>query len=316
MLTPRRVLVTGTTGFVGRRLMQAWTDALPWPRIDLRQRFEVERVVKDLLRETPFDAVLHLAGISSIRNSFSDPVLMFEVNVMGTVHLLQALTNEGWRGRFLFVSSGAVYGNADTVPVPLHEDSPLAPASPYAASKAAGEQAVLEWGRRGGGSAVVARSSNHAGPGQSNHYFLPSMACQITSVGKGEEVLVETGNLSPYRDFLHVDDVIDAYRTLLEKGESGAVYNVARGQSSSLSSILDGMIAGSGRRVRTEIRSDLYRAETARPLDISNQRLRSLGWSPQRGLQRIYSDLIQFWEAEHEKDRADHRSLGSGRSLS
>lgn len=315
MLSPRRVLVTGTTGFVGQRVCQTWTNLLAWPRVDLRHRSEVERTVKELLREQPFDAVLHLAGISSIWNSFSDPVLMFEVNVMGTVHLLQALTTEGWRGRFLFVSSGAVYGNANTVQVPLREDSPLAPASPYAASKAAGEHAVLEWGRRGGGSAVVARSSNHAGPGQSNHYFLPSMACQITSVSAGEEVLVETGNLTPYRDFLHVDDVIEAYRVLLEKGEDGLVYNVASGHSSTLSSILDGLIARSGRRVRTQVRSGLYRAEPARPLQISIERLRELGWSPQRGLQSIYSDLVQFWEAEHEQDRADHGSLGARRSV-
>ena len=316
MSPPRRVLVTGATGFVGRRLVQLWPDAIAWPSVDLCQRHEVESALKTLLAETSFDAVLHLAGISSIWNSFSDPVLMFEVNVMGTVHLLQALTNLGWRGRLVFASSGAVYGDADTVLVPVHEGSPLTPVSPYAASKAAAEHAVLEWGRRGGGSAVVARCSNHAGAGQSSHFFLPSMARQLTSVPVGDEVLVETGNLTPYRDFLHVDDVVDAYRALLERAEDGGIYNVASGHSSTLSSILDGLIARSGRRVRTQVRSERFRAEPSRPLEISTERLRALGWSPQRGLENIFSDLIGFWEAEHEQDRADHGRLGSGRSLS
>jgi GDP-4-dehydro-6-deoxy-D-mannose reductase len=285
--------------------------------VDLRQRERVKATVKSLLADSPFEAVLHLAGISSIWNSFSDPVLMFEVNLMGTVHLLQALTDEGWRGRLLFVSSGAVYGDPDRVLVPLHEDSPLAPSSPYAASKAAGEHAVLEWGRRGGGSAVVARSSNHAGPGQSSHFFLPSMARQMTAVPRGESVVVETGNLTPYRDFLHVDDVVDAYQALLERGQDGTVYNVARGQSSSLSQVLEGLCAASGRKVQTQVRSERFRAEPSRPLEISVQRIvEHTGWTPIRGLEQLYCDLISFWEAKHEEDRVDHGGFGSRRGLS
>lgn len=316
-MSSERVLVTGATGFVGSRVCQRWSHALAWPRVDLREREEVKAAVAQLLDAAPFSSVLHLAGISSIWDSYSDPVLRYEVHVMGTAHLLDALNQAGWRGRLLFVSTSAVYGEADQVPVPLREDSPLAPASPYAGSNAAAEHAVLEWGRRTGCETLVARPCNHVGAGQTRDFFLPAMASQITAVARGEKVVVETGNLGSYRDFLHVDDVIDAYQALLLKGQAGEVYNVASGQSTTMASLLDGLITASGRQVETRVRTERYRKETARPLEICVQRLRAAtGWAPQRGLEQIYTDLIGFWEAEHEKERVDHGGLGTGRSLS
>lgn len=308
-----RILVTGATGFVGRRVCQLWPHALAWPKVDLREREMVKTTVRQLLETHPFDRVLHLAGVSSIRDSYDDPVTRYEVNLMGTVMLLHALTEEGWRGRFLFVSTGAVYGSPDLVTAPLREDTPIAPPSPYAASKAGAEFAVLEWARRTSNSAVLARPFNHVGAGQSSHFFLPSMAQQITAVPRGQSVVVEVGNLSSYRDFLHVDDVIDAYQALLEKGEDGQVYNVAGGSSATLTSILDGLIAASGRRVEIQVRSDRFRSEPSRPLEISTERLRSrTGWAPRRELHQIYADLIDYWEAEHEKERAELGGLGGG----
>jgi GDP-4-dehydro-6-deoxy-D-mannose reductase len=311
-----RILVTGASGFVGRRVCQRWPHALAWPRVDLRCREQVEAAVHDLLGSRTFGCVLHLAGVSSVWESYSDPVPRYEINTMGTVHLLHALTRAGWRGRFLYVSTTAVYGEGGTGES-WREDSPLAPASPYAASKAAAELAVLEWGRRSGGQALVARPTNHTGGGQSAHFFLPSMASQITAVPRPEKVLIETGNLSAYRDFLHVDDVIDAYGSLLEKGRSGQVYNVARGASSTMASLLDGLIAASGRQVEARVRPERFRQEASRPLEIAPDRLCShTGWRPLRGLEQIYADLIAFWEAEHEKKSVDHGGLGAGRSLS
>lgn len=312
----RRVLVTGASGFVGRRIAQRWPNSVLWPKVDLCRRPEVENSVSALLRESPFDSILHLAAISSVWNSFNDPVRMFEVNTMGTVHLLQALTLNGWRGRFLFVSSGAVYGDPDSVTNPLLEASPLAPSSPYAASKAAAEHAVLEWGKRSGGDAVVVRPSNHAGAGQSSHFFLSSMARQITSVSRGQKVVVETGNLTPYRDFLHVDDVVDGYQALLERAVPDRAYNLASGKALPLSEILRGLADASGREVETRIRSERFRAEPSRPLEISIERIqRDTDWSPQRGLEHLYCDLITFWETKHAENGADHWDFGSRRGL-
>lgn len=275
--------------------MRAWPDALAWPEVDLTERAAVDRAVHSL---PPLDGVLHLAALSSVQRSFEDPVEVYKVNVMGTLHLLEALATARRYPPFLLVSTAAVYGDPDAIAMPLTEDCPLSPASPYAASKAAAEQAVLEWGRRTGGRAMVARPANHTGPGQTDHYFLPSMACQITRVKRGEAVTVKTGNLEAGRDFSHVDDVIDAYRALFERGQAGSIYNVASGKARPVSLILQGLIEASGRRVKCQVSSERVRKETPKPLEVSIARLQTdTGWTPKRGLEQLYTDLIGFWES-------------------
>lgn len=280
--------------------MSAWEGALAWPHgVDLRHPEQVEAAVDSLLKQSPFERVLHLAAHSSVQTSTLDPLDVYHVNLMGTVHLLQALSRAGWRGRFLFVSTSAVYGDPETIDPPLRETSPVISASPYAASKAGAEQAALEWSRRSGAEVLVARPSNHSGAGQSDHYFLPSMARQVVAVPAGEKVRVATGNLAPARDFLHVDDVVEAYLALLERGHSGTVYNVASGRAVPLSQLLDGLVRASRRQVEVTVDPQRFRPEGGRPLEISVDRIfQHTGWSARLGLPRLYSDLIDYWETQ------------------
>lgn len=280
--------------------MAAWEGTIAWPPgIDLRRTEQVQMTVASLLEQSPFERVLHLAAHSSVQTSSRDPLDVYQVNLMGTLHLLEALGRADWKGRFLFVSTSAVYGNPEKIEPPLRETSPLLSASPYAASKAGAEQAVLEWGNRSGSEVVVARPSNHSGPGQSDHYFLPSMARQITAVAAGEKVRVATGNLAPARDFLHVDDVVGAYLALFERGHSGTVYNVASGRAVPLSELLDGLIRASRRQVEVTVDRQRFRPEGGRPLEMSVERIHQhTGWSASLGLPRLYSDLIDYWETQ------------------
>lgn len=290
------ILITGAGGFVGSKVMESWPEALAWPHVDLTERAAVEQAVRAL---PPLRGVLHLAALSSVRRSFEEPLEVYRVNLMGTLHLLEALSAAGQRPPFLLVSSAAVYGDPDTIAMPLREETPLAPASPYAASKAAAEHAVLEWGRRNQARAMVARPANHTGPGQSEHYFLPSMAYQITRVARGEAVTIKTGNLEAGRDFSHVEDVIAAYRALLERGRANAIYNVASGQARPVSHLLQGLIQASGRRVECQTSAERVRQESPRSLEISIARLQAdTGWAPQRGLDQLYAELIEFWERQ------------------
>lgn len=289
------ILITGAGGFVGSRALRAWPEAVAWPNVDLRDRDAVRTAVASLPK---LEGVLHLAALSSVQRSFEDPVGVYEVNFMGTVNLLDALATESKACPFLFVSTAAVYGDPEGLPMPLREVSPLAPKSPYAASKAAAEQAVLEWGRRTGQRAMIARPSNHTGPGQLDHYFLPSMANQITRVPRGEAISIKTGDLNVSRDFTHVDDVVVAYRSLLDSGQAGATYNVASGQARPISELLEGLIRASQRQVTTEVESGRVRGETSRPLSVCIERLKAdTGWAPKRELEQLYADLIEFWES-------------------
>jgi GDP-4-dehydro-6-deoxy-D-mannose reductase len=287
-----RVLITGGSGFVGRVVQEEWSDVVVWPRsADLTDPGEVDAQVEKL--DGCFDAVLHLAAQSDPHLSLSCPVETWNVNLLGTVHLLEALAGSGWQGPFLFVSSGAVYGKITGV---VTERSPVSPGTPYVASKLSAEIALAEWGRRTGNRVVVARAFNHSGPGQSTSFFLPSIARQINALpeGGGE---IEVGNLEVQRDFGHVRDVVRAYRALLEKGKDGEIYNLASGLSVKLSAVLEKMARLSGRPVTTRVTPERFRPEDTRPIKVNLDKIRQdTGWSPELGLDTLLSDLVADWK--------------------
>lgn len=292
MLSLNKVLLTGGTGFVGRAVQRRWKDCVLWPRgVDLSDQDQVREAL-ELLLPQGFEAVLHLAAQASPSRSLEEPVRTWAVNLMGTVHLLETLLSAGWKGRFLFVSTGAVYGG---VTGKISEESPLVIDSPYVASKLAAESAVLEWALRSGLHANIVRPFNHSGPGQSVHYFLPSMAQQLASLGpSGGEI--EVGNLRVQRDFLHVDDVVDAYRAILEKGKPSQIYNLAGGRSVSLSEILDEMIVLSGRQVSLRESRERFRPGCEAPIEVDTARLRNdTGWTKSYGLDLLLRDLLKEW---------------------
>jgi GDP-4-dehydro-6-deoxy-D-mannose reductase len=169
---------------------------------------------------------------------------------------------------------------------PIREQQPLHPESPYAMSKAAAE---LVASRRG---AVIVRSFNLLGPGQSPRFALSSFAAQLAKIASGEgaaKLLV--GNLSARRDYLHVDDGVDGYRCLLETAPVGEVYNLASGESVEVGEALRRLIAITGLEVEVEVE-----AERLRPVDVpllcgDASRLRELGWRPRRGLEQALRDL-------------------------
>lgn len=287
----RGVLVTGTSGFVGRNVARIWPDAVPFPRgVDLTTRESVELA---LVRELPpFEGVVHLAAQSNPELSKQEPVATWQTNLMGTVHLLAGLEAAGWRGRFLYVSSGAVYQRSD---LPLHEDSPLALTSPYVASKLAGEAAALEWGRRCEFEVLIARPFNHSGPGQADSYFLPSLARQMVALPASGGV-IEVGNLEDSRDFLSVDSVIAAYRALLEQGKAGQVYNVASGRATPLRELFDCLAEQSGKTVKRQVVPERFRPLEGAPLRVDISKIKQhTEWRPDLDLGRLCQDLLEDW---------------------
>ena len=288
-----RVLLTGSTGFVGGVIRDQWEELVLWPRsADLTDH---AAVVKELGRIDldRVDAVLHLAAQSNPAKSVDCAVGTWQVNLMGTVHLLEGLAQAGWRGAFLFASSGAVYGG---ITGRVDEESPTMVSSPYVASKLAAESAVFEWALRTGNRGLVARPFNHSGPGQSTRYFLPSMARQIARLpAEGGEI--EVGNLAVQRDFCHVRDVVRAYRALLQRGKSAEIYNLASGRSVMLGDVLARMAELSGRQVRFTVTPERFREEDPRPIEVDlGKVLEHAGWRAEIGLDSLLQDLLQDWK--------------------
>jgi GDP-4-dehydro-6-deoxy-D-mannose reductase len=214
---------------------------------------------------------------------------------MGTARLLEAARLPKVPPRFVFVSSAEVYGPRAASEYPLVETLPVHPATPYAASKAAGEAFVLSAHRTYGIPAIVARSFNHIGPGQDVRFAVPSFAWQLAEIAAGANPVLHVGNLAALRDFLDVRDVVRAYIALAERGEPGTCYNVCGGNPVEIEEILRRLISIA--RVAVEVREDPARM---RPSDVplfygDNSRLRAAtGWAPRlslgESLRDVYTD--------------------------
>lgn len=299
---PRRIgrlLVTGARGFVGGHV-QALAAAggfgnaqvLPAPEsLDVRDAGAVAALVGELRP----DSVLHLAAQSFVPRSFEDPRETFEVNVLGTVNLLQALVSQRFTGRLLYVSSGDVYGQVPEQVMPVTEDRAPEPRNPYAASKVAAEQACLAWHRATGLDCIVARPFNHIGPGQGARFVLPALARQAVAIAGGRQApVIEAGDIDVTRDFCDVRDVVAAYAAILSRGRPGAVYHVASGVERRLRDVLGQICQDLG--ISAEIRVDPARLRSSeqRRMVASSARLQQdTGWAPQVPFQETIQSIIE-----------------------
>jgi GDP-4-dehydro-6-deoxy-D-mannose reductase len=176
------------------------------------------------------------------------------------------------------------------------EDHPFAPVSPYAASKAAAEMVGLQSWLGSGLEVIRVRPFNHTGPGQGPAFVVPSLAKQISeAIASGAEALV-TGNLDARRDLTDVRDVVRAYRSIVESGAPGEVYNVCRGDSVSIRKVAERLLELAG--VELPIVVDPARM---RPSDIPDlrgdpRRLQAAtGWVPEIPLEDTLRDVLTYW---------------------
>ena len=242
-------------------------------------------------------AVIHLAAQSFVPRSFEDPRETLEINLLGTLNLLTALQSKGFKGKFLYVSSGDVYGNVDETRLPVTEAQPPRPRNPYAVSKVAAEALSYQWSQTSDMEVIVARPFNHIGPGQSDAFAVSAFAKQVAEIklGRRESTLI-TGDLSVSRDFTDVRDVVGAYLRLLNSGRSGEIYNVCSGVEVRLSEILSTLCDLAG--VRPKIVTDQTRArpnEQRRMLGNYAKLQKQTGWAPRIPLKETLTDLLADW---------------------
>jgi GDP-4-dehydro-6-deoxy-D-mannose reductase len=239
------------------------------------------------------ELVFHLAAQSSVGASYEAPFATWDVNATGTLRLLQALEQHAPQGaRVLVVSSAEVYGTVPDERQPITEGAPLAPTSPYGASKAAGEMLALYASSTGHLDVIIARSFNHTGPGQDERFSLPSFARQLASMRDHDERVLRVGNLQVRRDFLDVRDVIRAYRCLVERGENGTIYNVCSGEATKLRDLVELMVELSRTGARLEVDPARVRPADTPLLFGDPSRLRALGWEPRISLRQTLTDLL------------------------
>ncbi len=319
-----RVLVTGIAGFAGSFLadfllrqpgleihgvihrhdfrIQHLREQLKLHRGDLRNALWVNELIDEVRPEYTF----HLAAWSDVGGSWQQPWTTYELNIHCQLNLLEALVRRAPRSKVLVVTSNEVYGLLQPEDIPVNEQAPFRPNSPYGVSKVAQDMMALQYWNSHGLETVRMRSFNHIGPGQSDDFVASAFARQIAEIEAGQhEPIVRVGNLEAIRDFTDVRDVVRAYWLTLERAGGGDVFNVGSGNGHSVQQILDTLLSLTPVDVTVELDS-----ERLRPSDVpvsecdSTKLMQATGWQPQIDLRHSLADLLDGWRRQLTKPQS------------
>jgi len=312
-----RVLITGLTGFVGSHLADYLVSrgdvelfgTHRWrSRMDniehLRGRITlVECDLRDptaarrALAAVRPHRVFHLAAQSYVPTSWLMPAETLLPNVQAQLNVFEAVRDLGLQAQIHIAGSSEEYGLVQPDEVPIREENPLRPLSPYAVSKVAQDLLAYQYWRSYGLHTVRTRGFNHSGPRRGEVFVTSNFARQIAEIEKGlRGPVIHVGNLESVRDFTDVRDMVRAYWLALEHGEPGAVYNICSGKGYPIRQVLETLLALA--QVKVEIRED---PERMRPSDVPvlvgdcSRFRRITGWAPTIPFDTTLADVLSYW---------------------
>ena len=307
-----RIIVTGGAGFIGGNLARHLLRERPDVRVTVLDALTYagnRESLRDLEADPRFgfvhgdirdaalvdglaathDAIVHLAAESHVDRSISDPGVFVRTNVEGTVVLLEAAHRHG-HDRYVQVSTDEVYGRLGPTGC-FTEETPLAPNSPYAASKAAADLMVRAWHETFGLPAMITRCSNNYGP----YHFPEKLIPLFITNALHDEPLPVYGDGLYVRDWLHVEDHCRAIARVLEAGRPGEVYNVG-GNNEHTNLAITGMILRALGKPETLVRHVQDRPGHDRRYAIDASKLRrELGWEPRYDLETGLAQTLDWY---------------------
>lgn len=309
-----RVLITGAGGFVGKHLIEAisaQTDYeifataldekeasnidLPEDHITLIDITDKDKV-QTLFEKVKPEQIYHLAAQSSVGLSWKIPAVTLRVNIEGTLNILEAMRCQDMSGnKILLIGSAEQYGKVTAADLPIGEEQAVVAGNPYAISKIAQEQLAAIYKDAYGMNVCIVRAFNHIGTGQRPDFVISDWAHQIVEIERGEkEPKLFVGNIKVRRDFTDVRDIVRAYMLIMEKGESGQIYNVGSGKSISLEELLQTMISLSKRQdIAVEVDPAKVRAADIEDLVSDNRKLvETTGWKKTIPLEQTLTDIL------------------------
>ena len=316
-----KILITGITGFVGSHLAEYILDLAEghqvfglcrWrsPRENLARAYDrISLVEGDLMDMSVLirhldairpEAIFHLAAQSYVLTSFDAPVQTLWPNVIGTANLLEAVRLTKLDPVIHICSSSEVYGQVRPEDVPIREDCPFKPASPYAVSKVGEDMLAFQYWVSHGLRTIRTRMFTHTGPRRGDVFAMSFFAKQVAAAELGMmEPIIHVGNLDSVRTFCDVRDAVRAYWLLVNCCEPGEVYNIGGNRTLTIGEALKILLSFS--KITCEVVVD---RKLLRPSDVTLQipctdKFRNkTGWQPEIPFEKTLEDMLIYWRDE------------------
>ncbi len=306
-----RALITGVDGFVGyyltKHLLEQGdevygTTILPQYKnedIEVHQMNLLdEKNVEQVIEQIKPDVIYHLAGQSAVGLSWEKPVLTMNINVNGTLHLLEAVRKYIPTTKVLIIGSSDQYGPIKKEECPISEDRILKPVSPYGISKMTQEQLASLYAKSYGMNIIMVRAFNHIGPRQGKNFVVADFASKIVEIERGAEPILKVGNLEVYRDFTDVRDIVMGYRLLILYGKSGEVYNIGSGKAIKIREILDILVGFSDIEITIEVDKEKLRPSDVPLVQCDNTKIQThTGWKAINDIHLTLRDTLDYWRS-------------------
>lgn len=293
-----KAFITGNRGFVGQHLAKLLeaegTEVVGYDILDGLDITDYPSLHGELKKHRPH-YIYHLAAVTSVTSSFEHPVACMATNIGGSTNLLEAVRDLGLTSNVLLASSTEVYSPAvdDT---PLDVASPVQPKTPYGVSKLAMEQMGAIYASAHKLHVVVTRTNNHTGPGQDGPFAVTSFARQIAEIEKGKRDVLEHGDLSSFKSYLDVRDVVRAYRIAIDL--EPYVYNIASPDTIEMQSLLNRLVAQARVPIVTSTETSLIRpVHLAKTRYQTSSKLLEAGWKSEYNLERTLHDVLEYWRS-------------------
>lgn len=307
-------LIIGGAGFVGGYLIDHLTKDLNWDvyvtklatetidkkycevcDLDILNFLEIRKLIQEI---NP-NYIFHLAAQSSVSVSWQKPNLTVDVNINGCINLLEAVRSLKINPKILLVGSAEEYGKINNDINIVKESHSINPINIYAATKVCQNMIGQIYSDAYDMNIVMARAFNHFGPKQSPIFVVSDFCKQVVEIEKNlKDPVIRVGNLSVFRDFTDVRDIVRAYSILIQKGFKSETYNVGSGKAIKIKDILNIILEESGCKIKIERDQDRFR-----PIDVPviqadiSKMVNTTGWSPQIDIRTTIIDTLNYWRS-------------------
>ena len=307
----KKGLIIGAAGFVGNYLIEelnqndieVYATKLQHEKLDNPNArvFDLDIMDKDAIAELLFkvrpDYIFHLAAQSSVGLAWKNPGLTVDVNIKGSLNVLDAVRELFYKPSVLLIGSGEEYGHIQPDETPIVESNLLRPGNIYAATKACQNMIGNIYSKAYDMQLIMVRAFNHIGPGQLPMFVVSDFCKQVAEIEKGlREPVLRVGNLAAKRDFTDVRDVVKAYVKLIQKGVPGETYNVGSGNAQEIRKILELIISLSDVDIKVEVDPNKIRPVDVPIIEADITKLNDLtGWTPQIKIEQTVKETLDYW---------------------